>query len=103
MMHIFSKPNFDFLSLRWPALFASWALIAIGMVAVYFRGSQLLDIDFTGGSSVAFTLNDANKMSLGEVRDALLKTELGEKNLLVVERGMTNTSYSRRYERAIGR
>ena len=32
-----------------------WVLIIIGMVAVYFRGSSLLDIDFTGGSSVAFT------------------------------------------------
>ena len=55
MMHIFSHPNHDFLRLRWIFLGASWTLIAIGMVAVYIRGSQLLDIDFTGGSSVTFT------------------------------------------------
>jgi SecD/SecF fusion protein len=94
MMHIFSHPNFDFLRLRWIFLGASWTLIAIGMVAVYERGSQLLDIDFTGGSSVTFTLNDKDKMSLAEVRDALVKTELADKNLLVVELGSSGTGYT---------
>src|SRR4029079_863395 len=46
MMHIFANPNYDFLRLRWVMLGVSWTLIAIGMVAVYMRGSQLLDIDF---------------------------------------------------------
>src|SRR5438132_180507 len=54
MMHIFTHPSLDFLSVRWIALGASWVLIIIGLIAVYFRGSSLLDIDFTGGSSVAF-------------------------------------------------
>jgi SecD/SecF fusion protein len=92
MMHLFSKPNLDFLSIRWVALGASWVLIAIGMIAVYFRGSSLLDIDFTGGSSVSFTLNEP--IDLTNVRNALAKTELGDKNLLVVERGITNTEYT---------
>ena len=92
MMHLFSKPNLDFLSIRWAALGASWVLIIIGMVAVYFRGSSLLDIDFTGGSSVAFTLNQP--VDLTNVRNTLAKTELGDKNLLVVERGTTNTEYT---------
>ena len=61
---------------------ASLVVIAIGMVAVYCRGEQLLDIDFTGGSSVTFTLKDADKMPIAEVRDALEKTELADKNLL---------------------
>ncbi len=94
MMHIFSHPNFDFLRLRWIFLGASWTLIAIGMVAAYMRGSQLLDIDFTGGSSVTFTLNDKDKMSLTEVRDALVKTDLADKNLLVVELGGSGTAYT---------
>jgi SecD/SecF fusion protein len=92
MMHLFPKPNLDFLSIRWVALGASWVLIFIGMVAVYFRGSSLLDIDFTGGSSVAFTLN--TPVDLTNVRNTLAKTELGDKNLLVVERGTTNTEYT---------
>lgn len=92
MMHVFRHPNFDFLSLRWIALAASWFLILIGMIAVYYRGGNLLDIDFTGGSSVAFTLN--KPVSLPKVRDALANTELGNKNLLVVERGGTGKEYT---------
>jgi SecD/SecF fusion protein len=94
MMHIFSKPNFDFLRLRWIFLGLSWSLIAIGMVAVYMRGTQLLDIDFTGGSSVTFTLNEQDRMSLAEVRDALDKTELADKNLLIVELGGEGTAFT---------
>ncbi len=94
MMHLFSKPNIDFLRYRWVALGASWALIGIGMVAVYFRGSTLLDIDFTGGSSVTFTLNDKDKMPLGDVRNTLVNTDLAEKNLLIVGRGEKNTGFT---------
>jgi SecD/SecF fusion protein len=94
MMHIFSKPNFDFLRWRWVMLATSWTLIAIGMVAAYFRGSQLLDIDFTGGSSVTFTLNDKDSMPLSEVRNALVKTELADKNLLIVGRGEKDAAYT---------
>ena len=94
MMHIFTNPNYDFLRLRWVMLGASWALIAVGMVAVYMRGSQLLDIDFTGGSSVTFTLNDKDRMDLGDVRKALDETDLGKKNLLVVGLGKTGTTFT---------
>jgi SecD/SecF fusion protein len=92
MMHVFTQPHIDFLSIRWVALGVSWVVIIIGMIAVYFRGGNLLDIDFTGGSSVAFTLNEPVKLS--DVRDLLGKTDLGGKNLLVVERGITNTEYT---------
>ena len=63
----------------------------------------MLDIDFTGGSSVTFTLKDSDKMPIAEVRDALDETELADKNLLIVERGDTNTRYHDRYQRTIGR
>jgi SecD/SecF fusion protein len=92
MMHLFHKPNLDFLSIRWVALGASWVLIIIGMIAVYFRGSTLLDIDFTGGSSVSFSLNQP--IVLTDVHNTLAKTELGDKNLLLVERGTTHTEYT---------
>jgi SecD/SecF fusion protein len=93
MLKILERPNFDFLGARWVAIGASLVVIAIGMVAVYARGPQLLDIDFTGGSSVTFTLQESGKMPIGEVRAALSNTELAEKNLLIVERGNTNTRY----------
>ncbi|HEX4412354.1 MAG TPA: protein translocase subunit SecD [Lacipirellulaceae bacterium] len=94
MMHIFSKPNYDFLRLRWIFLGLSWSLIAVGMVAVYMRGTQLLDIDFTGGSSVTFTLNDKDPMTQAGVTKALDKTELADKNLLVVQIGREGTAFT---------
>ena len=93
MMKIMDRPNFDFLGVRWAAIGASLLVIAIGMGAVYARGKQLLDIDFTGGSSVTFTLKESASMPIAEVRAALGETELADKNLLIVERGDTNTRY----------
>jgi SecD/SecF fusion protein len=94
MMRLFAKPNIDFLRWRWVTLATSWVLIGIGLIAAYTRGAHLFDIDFTGGSSVTFTLNDSDKMGLGAVRDALAETNLQEKNLLVVERGKTGTNFT---------
>ena len=94
MMHIFTNPNYDFLRLRWVMLGASWALIAVGMVAVYMRGSQLLDIDFTGGSSVTFTLNEKDSMDLANVRKVLDETVLSDKNLLIVGLGKSGTAFT---------
>ncbi len=51
MMRLFTRPNFDFLGKRRVALVGSLALIAVGMAAVVARGRNLLDIDFTGGTS----------------------------------------------------
>ncbi|HEY3394583.1 MAG TPA: protein translocase subunit SecD [Lacipirellulaceae bacterium] len=93
MMKILSQPNYNFLGARWVAIGLSLALIAIGMVAVYFRGAQLLDIDFTGGSSVTFALKPSERMPISDVRAALTDSELADKNLLIVERGTTNTRY----------
>jgi SecD/SecF fusion protein len=92
MFQFLSNPNFDFLKMRWLSIGASLLLIGIGLAAVFGRGWQLLDIDFTGGASVSFALKDP--MSIADVRDRLAETELGDKNLIVVERGETNTRYS---------
>ena len=93
MMKILAQPNYDFLGVRWPAIGASLVLITIGLVAVYARGKQLLDIDFTGGTSVAFILKESSAMPIADVRAAFDETELADKNLLIVERGNTNTRY----------
>lgn len=94
MMKLFARPNFDFLRYRWIALGLSWALIVVGLVAAFSRGSSLLDIDFTGGSSVTFTLNDKDRMSLGDLRNTLEHTPLAAKNLVIVERGENGTAFT---------
>jgi SecD/SecF fusion protein len=94
MMRLLTTPNIDFLGARWLAIGASLVLIAIGMGAAYMRGTQLLDIDFTGGSSVTFTLKQDAKMPISDVRNILMDSALAEKNLLIVERGTTGTRYT---------
>jgi SecD/SecF fusion protein len=94
MMRILQNPDYDFLRVRYWAIGASLVIIGIGLVAVYFRGATLLDIDFTGGSSVAFTLKNDAKMPIAAVRDVMMETPVGEKNLLIVEQGDSNTRYA---------
>jgi SecD/SecF fusion protein len=94
MLHILTTTNIDFLRARFAALGCSAVLIAVGIVAVYGRGQQLLDIDFTGGTSVSFALKEADKMPIDKVRLALSDTELAERNLLIVERGTSQTRYT---------
>jgi SecD/SecF fusion protein len=94
MLHILTTTNIDFLRARFVALGASAVLIGVGMFAVYERGQGLLDIDFTGGTSVSFALKEADKMPIDKVRSALSGTELAERNLLIVERGTSQTRYT---------
>ena len=94
MLRLLTTTNIDFLRGRYVALACSSVLIAVGMAAVYGRGQQLLDIDFTGGSSVTFALKQSDKMPIRQVRSALVDTELGGKNLVVVERGTSQTRYT---------
>ena len=52
MLQVMSNPNFDFIGKRRLAVTFSILLIGAGLVGVFARGKGLLDIDFTGGTSV---------------------------------------------------
>ncbi len=76
MMRMFSQPNIDFLGRRRVAITCSLVLIAVGMAAVAARGRNLLDIDFTGGTSaeVVFhspTDEQGNRIDIAYVRRKL--------------------------------
>jgi len=88
MAQIIGKTNIDFLSKRPIAAVVSLVLISVGMVAVVNRGADLLNIDFTGGSSVTMVFNDGQEMEFGDVKELLeTKTDLADKNLSLVEVG----------------
>ncbi len=87
MTQIIGETHFEFMGKRHLAIGASWLLIAIGVFAVFQRGNDLLNIDFTGGSSVTMVLKDEEEMSFSEVMDVLAETELKDKNLSLVEVG----------------
>ena len=94
MSQIIGVTNFDFMSKRRLAIGLSWVLIAIGFLGVFDRGKDLLNIDFTGGSSVTLVLNEKNKMTFSEVKDILEETDLKDKNLSLVEVGNSGTRFT---------
>ncbi len=91
---IIGKTNIDFIGMRGVAAAFSLILIAVGLVGVFGRSSGLLDIDFTGGTSVTQVLVDGAKMDTAEVRAAIEKTDLADKNLSVNERGTTGNRFT---------
>lgn len=74
MMRLMSKTNIDFWAMRYRCFTASAVLILVGLIAIFSRGVGLLDIDFTGGVSVEFVLNQPEKVA--EVRRLLEKEKL---------------------------
>lgn len=94
MSQIIGETHIDFMGKRGMAFVGSLILMAIGLFAVVDRGSDLLNIDFTGGSSVTMVLRDQNKMTFSEVMDVLAETDLSDKNLSLVEVGDTGTRFT---------
>ena len=94
MSQVIGETHFDFMGKRHLAIGASWLLIAIGIFAVFQRGNDLLNIDFTGGSSVTMILKDQDKMTFSEVMDVLTETNLKDKNLSLVEVGEDGTRFT---------
>ncbi len=87
MVQIIRSANFDFLGKRGIAAVCSLIIIGLGLAAVYQRGDDLLNIDFTGGSSVTMVLDEDASMPYGDVKSALEGTDLAEQNLSLVEVG----------------
>lgn len=69
MMQLVGKTNVDFIGMRYAAAMGSLALITVGLIAVVMRGPSLLDIDFTGGTSVCILFDEP--VEVGTVRSDL--------------------------------
>ncbi len=70
-MHLIGHTNIDFIRWRTPAIIGSLVIIAVGVVATVARGPELLDIDFTGGSSVQVLFAEKKPHDIAAVRDAV--------------------------------
>ncbi|MFM8413378.1 MAG: protein translocase subunit SecD [Planctomycetota bacterium] len=68
MGRLLGNPNLEFV--RWirPAVALSLVVIALGALAAYRRGSELFDIDFTGGTSVQVQFKEGQELPIAEVR-----------------------------------
>jgi SecD/SecF fusion protein len=69
---VFGIGDVDFMKQRYVAYAVSGTLIVIGLVATFLRGSQILDIDFNGGTSIVFSLDKG--VDADDVRAVVNKT-----------------------------
>jgi preprotein translocase subunit SecF len=67
-MHLFKKPNFNFLRWRWPAFVLSLAIVVGGIAAVATRGFPM-GVEFTGGTIVIVKFE--SPVSEDQVRQAI--------------------------------
>lgn len=93
MGRILGETAIDFLGKRGIAAVFSAIVIGIGIFGITGRGNDLLNIDFTGGTSVTMVLEESNAMEFSEVKDLLDESTLKEKNLSLVRVGEDNTRY----------
>lgn len=69
MFSLIGQPAIGFSRIRKPAYIISACVVAVGLLAFLGRGSELYDIDFTGGSLVHLSL--AEPTAVGEIRSRL--------------------------------
>jgi SecD/SecF fusion protein len=81
MRQMIGETHIDFVKWRVPAISASLVVIAIGAVAVWERGKEILDIDFTGGSSVQVVFKSADDPKQQVTIDDVRKKIAGLKDL----------------------
>lgn len=79
------SPNIDFVGLQKICMTVSLLAVAVGVFAIYSRGNDLLDIDFTGGSSVEIVLKDDHKMDYVEVQETIADTSLAGGTLVEMD------------------
>lgn len=91
MGRILGETAIDFLGKRGIAAVFSAIVIGIGLFGISGRGTDLLNIDFTGGTSVTMVLD--KPMEFSEVKALLDETELKDKNMSLVSVGEGNTQY----------
>ncbi|MFO0896784.1 MAG: protein translocase subunit SecD [Pirellulales bacterium] len=91
MMKMLENTNFDFVAYYKPALLASAVVIGIGLVAVGARGKGLLDIDFTGGSSVHILFAEGKAQSIADVRAKV--TDLPDVTVVSIGKGEDGKNY----------
>ncbi|QDV68177.1 bifunctional preprotein translocase subunit SecD/SecF [Rosistilla carotiformis] len=68
--------DFDFIGKRAPAFVLSGILLIAGIIALAYRGSSIFDIDFAGGTSVTFWLQEeAEADDVRKIVEASLNTD----------------------------
>ena len=76
-------PNINWVGMRYGFFVVSAAMMILGLVMVYERGEDMLDIEFRSGTKVSLTLAQGERLPLEEIRDRL--RDYGEAGRLIEE------------------
>jgi len=88
----FGPGDINFLSYRNFAYTVSAVLIGIGLIATFLRGREFLDIDFNGGTSVVFSLDQS--MEPDKVRQIAQKAFEADEQGLPIQTTLTSVEMS---------
>jgi preprotein translocase subunit SecF len=75
-MELFRQTNIDFLRWKWWAIAASWALILVGLLAIFVQKGLKFGIDFAGGTQIA--LRFASRPDIDHLRKLLDAGHFGD-------------------------
>jgi SecD/SecF fusion protein len=76
MYQMIKPTQIDFLHWAKPAFAASWVLVFIGLGYAFYRGQDILGVDFKGGDRTTFSF--VQKLETGEIRNALGPLNIGD-------------------------
>ncbi len=76
MLQLVHGTKIDFLRWSKPAFIASWALIFIGIGYGFYRGKDVLGVEFSGGNTI--TMNFSQKMEVDKLRESAGKAAGGD-------------------------
>ncbi|MDZ4852249.1 MAG: protein translocase subunit SecD [Pirellulaceae bacterium] len=91
--------DIDFMSMRFACYTISAILILIGIVATAFRGRNILDIDFNGGTSVIFSIT--KPLEVDKVREVIAKVFGKDEAGLPIQTSLTSVKLSGFEENAV--
>jgi len=79
MLHIIRHSKIDFMRWAVPAFIASWLLILVGNgYGIFVRGHDVFGVEFAGGDQVTLSFNQAQNISVEDLRASVAKTGVGE-------------------------
>ena len=88
MLHLVKSSNVNFLKWAKPAFITSWLVIAIGISYGFYRGGNVMGVDFAGGDQLTF--NYAQKIPVEEIRGALHNAGINEPTIQYQESALDN-------------
>jgi SecD/SecF fusion protein len=78
MFSLFGTTKIDFLRWAKPAFLASWLLILVGVGYAFYRGHDVLGVDFAGGDQLTLRYNPERQVPVDQLRAAIQELRLGD-------------------------